>query len=469
MSTACAMLAFDLGASSGRAMLGRFDGATLQLEEVHRFWNGTVKLRRHLYWDVPRLFDELQNGLHKARAAQPITSFGIDTWGVDGAFIGAHDELLGLPWGYRDFSVENMHACTDAIGARKLYRITGIQFMPFNTIFQLYRHKQHRHPLLKMAASFLFMPDYLRFLFTGEAQAEYTIASTSQLLDARTRTWCEPLLRKVGVTPAQMGALIEPGTVCGTADGTDVRAVAVAGHDTASAVLAVPADPRDAQWAWLSSGTWSIMGIETAAPIISEQGRGLNFSNEGGAGGTIRYLKNIMGLWLAQECRRLWSAQGQEYSFGELTELAARAPAGGPTVAVNDMRFYAPANMLEELRAACRETGQRAPESAGEVYRCILESLAKAYAAVLHELRVLTGISFTRLHVVGGGAQNALLNQLTADACGIPVIAGPVEATALGNLLMQLMAAGALGSVAEGRALVRASFPTEEYQPRRCA
>ncbi len=467
MRTACTVLAFDLGASSGRAMIGLFDGATLRLEEVHRFWNGTVKLRGHLYWDVPRLFDEMHNGLQKARAAQRVTSFGIDTWGVDGAFIGAHDELLGLPWGYRDFSLENMRACTDAIGARKLYRITGVQFMPFNTIFQFYRHKQHRYPLLKLAARFLFMPDFLRFLFTGEAQTEYTIASTAQLLDAKTRTWCEPLLRKVGVKPAQMGVLIEPGTNCGHAEGTEVRAVAVAGHDTASAVLAVPADPRDEQWAWLSSGTWSIMGIETAAPIISERGRALNFSNEGGAGGTIRYLKNIVGLWLAQECRRLWAAQGQVYTFGELTELAAHAPAGGPTVNVNDMRFYAPANMIEEIRAACRDAGQRAPETVGEMYRCILESLAATYGAVLRELRMLTGLSFTRLHVVGGGAQNALLNQLTADACGIPVIAGPVEATALGNMLMQLVACGAIGSVAEGRALVRASFPTEDYQPRR--
>jgi sugar (pentulose or hexulose) kinase len=466
MSTACTVLAFDIGASSGRAILGHFDGTILRLEEVHRFWNGTVKLRGHLYWDLPRLFDEMQNGLQKACAAQCVASFGVDTWGVDGAFLGPHQELLGLPWGYRDFSVENMQACVAAVGARKLYNVTGVQFMPFNTIFQFYHHKQHRHPFLKLASRYLFMPDLLRFLFTGEAQTEYTIASTSQLLDAQTRGWSEPLLRKVGMKPAQMGEIIPPGTLCGTAEGTDVKAVAVAGHDTGSAVLAVPADTRDEQWAWLSSGTWSIMGIETGTPIISAKGRTLNFSNEGGANGTIRFLKNIMGLWLAQECRRLWAAQGQEYSFAQLTELAAQAPAGGPRVDVNDMRFYAPANMIEEIRAACRDKGQRAPETVGEMYRCILESLAAAYASVLRELRMLTGKTFTRLHVVGGGAQNALLNQLTADACGMPVIAGPVEATAIGNALMQLVACGAISSVAEGRALVRASFPTEDYQPR---
>jgi len=460
------VLAFDIGASSGRAILGRFDGARLTLEEIHRFWNGAVKLRGHLYWDIPRLFDEMQNGLQKAIAAQPVSTMAIDTWGVDGAFIGARHSLLGLPYGYRDFTVATMNACLDEFGAETLYGITGIQFMPFNTVFQFYRHVRTKDPLLRVAKRFLFIPDYLRFLFTGKLHTEYTIASTSQMLDARTRRWSPAVLAKLGLKERMLGELVEPGTVCGCIEGTRIKAIATAGHDTGAAVLSVPAAPADGAWAWLSSGTWSIIGIETGEPIITDMGRAKNFANEGGAGGTIRYLKNIAGMWLAQECQRLWRAQGQDYSFAELARMAGETPAGGPVIDVNDARFYAPDNMIEEIRAACRAADQPVPEGVGAIYRCILDSLAHKYVEVLNELHMITGQRFTRLHVVGGGAMNTVLNQLAADVCGIPIITGPVEGTAVGNILMQLLACGDIASIAEGRELVRRSFPTATYMPR---
>ncbi len=460
------VLAFDIGASSGRAMIGHFDGSTLALEEVHRFHNGTTKIRGHLYWDIPRLYGEMETGLNKATAACGIASMGIDTWGVDGAFVGANDTLIGLPYGYRDFTAENMNECIDLFGAEGLYGITGIQFLPFNTIFQLYYHERSNSPLLSAADRFLFIPDYLRFLFTGEKNAEYTSASTSQLLDARARDWSTDVLEKIGVSPDMMGDIIEPGTVCGKVDGTDIKAIAVAGHDTGSAVVSVPATETECNWAWMSSGTWSIMGIESGEPIISEEGRAKNFSNEGGAFGTIRFCKNIMGMWLAQECRRIWAAQGNDYSYDELDEMVKATPDGGPTIDVSDLRFMAPQDMISEIQAACREAGYRAPETPGEFQRCVIESLAKAYAVTLDELNTVSGSRCEKLHMVGGGIRNELLNQMTADACQVPVEAGPVEGTAIGNILVQLIANGELAGIAEARQLVRDSFPTKTFEPR---
>ena len=459
------VLAFDLGASSGRAIVGCFDGTRVTLQEVHRFDNGVVDMRGHLYWAMAHLYDEMCAGLRAAQQAGPITSMGIDTWGVDGAFLGAHDTLLGYPCAYRDFELDNMNACIAELGAERLYGITGIQFMPFNTIFQFYRHRRQGNPVLAAAARFLFIPDYLRFLFTGDARNEYTIASTAQMLDARSRTWSPEILELLGLPLALLGELIEPGAVCGTVEDTQIKAIAVAGHDTGSAVLSVPATGGDS-WAWLSSGTWSIIGVETDEPITSEESRARNFSNEGGAYGTIRYLKNIAGLWLAQECRRVWKEQGKDYSYADLDRLVKDTPAGGPIIDVDDPRFAAPTDMPAEIQAACREGGQRVPESVGEIQRCILESLAARYAERLDELARLTGRSFARLHMVGGGINNRRLNQMTADACNMAVETGPVEGTAIGNIIVQLIALGEVDDIAQGRELIKSSFPTDIYEPR---
>jgi rhamnulokinase len=315
------------------------------------------------------------------------------------------------------------------------------------------------------ARKFLFMPDYLRFLFTGEAATEYTIASTSQLLDVRTRDWSPAVLDAYSIPRSLLGDIVQPGTICGTIKDSGIQAVAVAGHDTASAVLAVPASESAGDWAWLSSGTWSIMGVECPEPIITPEGRKCNFSNEGGIHGTIRYLKNIMGLWIVQECRRLWAADGSEYTYAELEGLARKVPGTVPRIAVNDNRFLAPSDMREEIRIACRETGQTEPDTPGAFMKCILTSLACEYARTVQSLEKLTGSRFTVLHVVGGGCQNHLLNQMTADACGITVLAGPVEATAIGNILMQLIAHGEVKGSNEARHMVQQSFSVSRYDP----
>ena len=461
------VLAFDIGASSGRAILSGYDGTVLKMREVYRFGNGMVNRGGHLYWDVPDLFAEMQTGLKAAVSEGKIRSIGIDTWGVDGAFIDSAGALLDLPFGYRDFSVEMMQAAIAVLGEAELYRITGTQFLPFNTLFQFYRHSREHYRPYAIADRFLFMPDYLRFLFTGEKHTEYTIASTSQLIDAQKREWSSAILSEYGIRCGLLGEICEPGTPCGTVNETGIPAIAIGGHDTASAVLAVPAKAGDRSWAWLSSGTWSIMGIEAGGPIITAHARTCNFSNEGGINGTTRFLKNIMGLWIAQECQRLWSAQGNEYCYEELNNMVKKTAGTGSRIKVNDNRFLAPANMLEEIREACRETGQAIPATPGEIMRCILESLADEYAKTLCMLEDVTGNKVTVLHIVGGGSRNTVLNQMTADACGIPVLAGPDEAAAVGNSMMQLITLGELKNVEEGRQLVRASCEVRWYYPER--
>jgi len=460
------VLAFDIGASSGRVIIGKYDGKKLTLEEVHRFTNGTTKIRGHLYWNIPHLYTEFQTGIKKAREICEITSLGIDTWGVDGAFIGANDTLLSLPYGYREFSPENMKECINKFGAADLYEKTGIQFMPFNTIFQLYKHKKDDNPLLKIAERFLFIPDYLRFLLTGEKQTEYTIASTGQLLDPHTRNWNPELFKTLGVPQKLMGDIVETGAFCGTVDGTNINTVAVAGHDTGSAVVSVPADSSSENWAWMSSGTWSIMGIETKEPIVSEECCAENFSNEGGAYGTIRFCKNIMGMWLEQECRRIWSEEGKEYSFAEMQEMVEKTPANGPIIDTRALRFMLPDNMVEEIQSACRETNQKVPETTGEILRCVYESLAAAYKQTLDEIISVSGRKIDKLHIVGGGSQNKMLNQMTADLCGITIETGPIEGTAIGNILVQLIANGELKNIDKARQLVKESFPTTIYEPK---
>ncbi|NLF39422.1 rhamnulokinase [bacterium] len=459
------ILAFDLGASSGRALIGRFDGARLSIEEAHRFPNQMIRMRGHFYWDVQRLFAEMQTGLQKAVNTARITAMGIDTWGVDGCFVGRGDTFLGFPYAYRDFSLKNMKACSKKLGAEFIYERTGIQFMPFNTLFQFFQHKRSRAPQLKAADAFLFIPEFFRYLFTGERATEYTIASTSQMVNARTRTWDEEIIAKLRVPRGLFGDIIEPGTVCGAVEGTDIKAIAVAGHDTGSAVVSVPAVQSGDDWAWLSSGTWSIIGIETKTPITTPEAFATNYSNEGGVFGTVRFLRNVAGLWLCQECARIWKARGQEYSYAELDRMAREAAPGGPLINVNDPRFNAPDDMPAEIQAACREGSQPVPHSPGEIQRCILESLARAYKATLDDLTTASGKRFSKLHMVGGGIQNRLLNQMTADACGITVEAGPVEGTAIGNIVMQLVALGELRDLQQAREVIRASFPTEVYEP----
>ena len=459
------IVAFDLGASSGRAVLGRFDGSRLTIEEIHRFPNQIVKMRDHYYWDSLRLLSEMQTGLRKATGLNAITSIGIDTWGVDGCFIGKDGRVLGMPFAYRDFTTKNMKQCQKKLGTEFIYTATGIQFMPFNTLFQFAWHKRNRSPELKGAESFLFTPDFYRYLLTGQRHTEWTIASTSQMADVHARTWHAGIFEKLRVPMGIMGDIIEPPMKCGVVENTNIAAVAVAGHDTGSAVVAVPATSGTDDWAWLSSGTWSIVGIETKAPIVLAEGQARNFSNEGGVFGTTRVLKNVMGLWMSQECQRIWRSRGEEYSYADLDRMVRETAANGPVVDANDLRFYNPEDMPAEIQKACKQTGQTVPRTAGEIQRCILESLAKAYAAALTELASLRGKQFARLHIVGGGAQNELLNQMTANACKIAVEAGPVEGTAIGNMIMQLIANGELKGLAEGRALVKASFPTKMYRP----
>jgi rhamnulokinase len=468
------LLAFDLGAESGRGVLGLFDGQRLRLEVVHRFPNGAVRTLDTLHWDVLRLYSEMLIALRKAAAEYGgIDAVGVDTWGVDFALLGRGGTLLGNPRHYRDPHTEAFpEAAFARVPAADIFRTTGIQFMRFNSLFQLLALQRDRSPLLEAAETLLFMPDLFNYFFTGIKVNEYTDASTSQLLDANSRQWAYGLLQAFGLPTGLLGTLVQPGSVLGplrpsvvaeTGAGP-VPVITPGTHDTASAVAAVPA--RTQSWAYISSGTWSLMGVELPQPLISETVRQANFTNEGGVGGTIRFLKNIMGLWLVQECRRAWERAGQAYSYDELTRFAEAAPPFVSLVNPDDASFYLPPNMPAALAEFCRRTGQPAPTEPGPVVRCALESLALRYRWVLEKLEELTGRRLEAVHVVGGGSQNGLLCQLTADACNRPVLAGPVEATAIGNVLLQAMGLGLVGSLAEAREVVRRSFEVRTYEPR---
>ena len=468
------LLAFDLGAESGRAVLGYFDGQQLRLEVLTRFANEPVRTLDALHWDVLRLHHDMLAGMRVCAAEHDgADSVGVDTWGVDFALLGRSGELLGNPRHYRDPHTEGAMELAFAVMPRQeLFRQTGIQFMRFNTLFQLLALKRDDSPLLEAAQTLLFMPDLFHYFFTGEKANEYTIASTSQMLDPTTRTWADGLLRTFDLPQRIQGKTVQPGTVLGplhrsVADVTGLRGakvVAPATHDTAAAVAGVPAQ-GDA-WAYISSGTWSLMGVELPAPRVNEETLAANFTNEGGVGGTIRLLKNIMGLWLVQECRRAWDRAGTTYSYDALMRLAEKAPPFVSVVNPNDESFLLPDNMPEALAAYCRRTNQPAPTEPGAVVRCALESLALCYRWVLERLEEVTGKRLETIHIVGGGCQNALLNQLTADACNRPVLAGPVEATAIGNVLTQAIGLGELGSLADAREVVRRSFEVRTFEPR---
>jgi len=470
-------LALDLGAESGRAIVGAFDGQQLALREVHRFPNGPVNINGRLHWDALRLFAEMKAGLKKAWAETGgLASLGIDTWGVDFGLLDRQGELLGNPVNYRDPRTDGMlDAAFRRVPRAAMYRATGIQFMQLNSVFQLLALVTARSPQLAAADRLLFMPDLFNYWFTGRAVSERTIASTSQCLNPRTGRWAAALLKQLGIPTKILGPLVEPGTVLGplsqaVAAETGARGLKVVtpgGHDTACAVAAVPAaTPR---YAYLSSGTWSLMGMELDRPVVTDASLKYNFTNEGGVCHTIRFLKNISGLWLVQECRRTWAAAGTALDYAELTRQAAAAPALAAFVDPNHPDFLGAGDMPARIQRFCRRTGQPVPRTRGAIVRTVLESLALKYRWVLERLEELTGQTAEVLHIVGGGTQNRLLNQLAANAVGRPVITGPIEATAAGNILMQLLATKKIRSLAEGRALIRASFPTATYRPRDAA
>lgn len=453
------VLAFDFGASSGRAILAEYDGGTLTYKEVHRFENCPRESEGHFRWDFNDLMANVRLGIEKAGA---FDSIAFDTWGVDFGLLGEDGTLLGDPVHYRDGRTEGM---TDkafrTMDAGALYAATGSQIMPINTLFQLLAVKESDPETWSRAKRLLFMPDLFAHALCGADACETTIASTSQMLDARTGAWSRSVLDTFGIPETLFAPLVKSGTVVGEYRGAKV--VAAAGHDTQCAVAALPAPDKDA--AFLSCGTWSLLGCELDAPVLTDESRRLALSNERGANGKVNYLKNIIGLWLIQESRRQWRREGQEYSYAELEQLALAAEPLRSFIDSDAPKFTPPGDIPGRVREFCRRTGQPVPETVGAVMRCIYESLALKYRFALGQLSEATGKRFSALHVLGGGTKDGLLCRMTADCSGLPVLAGPVEATALGNIVLQLIALGELRDVDEGRALIARTEAVKRFEP----
>lgn len=473
MPTSVDYLAIDLGASSGRAVLGTVAGARLELREIHRFPNSPVRMLDRLYWDVPGLLREIKAALGRCGGGSTLAGIGIDTWGVDFGLLGRGGDLLDLPRHYRDARNRGMmERAFERVPRDELYARTGIQFLPFNTLFQLLAVAASPTRWLDLADRLLLMPDLLTYWLTGVAEAERSISSTSQMVNARTRTWDAELLARLGLPARILPPIRETGTVAGpllpeVAEEVGLPAVPVirtAAHDTAAAVAAVPAQGDD--WAYISCGTWSLVGVELPAPLITPEALAANFTNEAGVGGTIRFLRNVAGLWLVQECQRTWEAAGQPASFAQLAELASAAAPRAAFIDPDDPRFADPGDMPRRIQDACAARGQPVPQTPGQIVRCILDSLALRHRTVLQQIEQLTGRRVRTVHLVGGGVQNELLCQLTADAAGRPVVAGPVEATAAGNILVQALAHGHVRSLAEIRQVVARSAALKHYEPR---
>ena len=474
-------LGIDVGGESGRVMAGLWNGERMRLEEVHRFANGGFALGDSLRWDVLRLWSEIERGLTvaAARFGERIVSVGADTWGLDFVLLSKSGELLGQPRHYRDR--RNPGAAGQMlkrVSREEIWAASGIQFMPINTLPQLVATRAHNPEILEAADCFLMIPDFLHWCLCGSRAVEFTNATTTQFFHPTEKRWSHELLAKLGIPTAMLPEVVPPGTDLGTVSAAveqrtglrGVRTIAPATHDTGSAVVAVPTGRTgQSDWAYLSSGTWSLLGLELAKPVLSPRALELNVTNEGGVDGTYRLLKNIMGLWLVQECRRSFELRGGTTDYTELVRRAEAAPAFRSLVDPDDPRFLAPADMPTAIADVCREAGEPAPESEGQFIRCALESLALKYATVLAWLEELSGTRVDVLHVVGGGAQNALLNQFTADACGRTVIAGPVEATVLGNLLVQARVAGEIGSLSDIRRVSAASGEAQEFLPKNSA
>jgi len=467
------ILAFDLGASSGRAMLGRIVDGKIEVEELHRFSNDPVQVGDRLHWDILRLYHEIKMGLLKAKhQGIELHSMAIDSWAVDFGFIGKDGELLGNPYHYRDRHTEAaMESLFAEIPAAVIFARTGIQFLSFNTIYQLYALKQANSHLLKEGKRFLMIPDLLRYFLTGQMHNEFSNATTTQLFNPIEGTWDTELLRMLDLPTSWFGKVLKPGmqagviqaSVCEELGIPSIPVYAVAEHDTGSAVAAVPATEKS--FAYLSCGTWSLMGTEVDQPVMHHLAQKLNFTNEGGVADTYRLLKNIMGLWILQECRREWERAGQSYSFPELVQMSVAAKPLAVFIDPDDAMFMPPGDMPTRIVQYCSQTGQQAPQTAGEIVRCILESLALKYRHVFELTERLSGQSFNGLHMVGGGIQNTLLCQWTSNAIGKPVWAGPSEGSAIGNLVVQWIAQGKYTDIWEARRAIRDSFPMTTYEP----
>ncbi len=466
-------LAFDLGAESGRAVLGVLDGGNLAVREIHRFPNIPLSRQGQIHWNVDALFNEMTQALSisKRETAQKLESISVDTWGVDFGLLDGEGNLIGLPFCYRDSRTEGaMEEFFTLLSRRELYEATGIQFMPFNTLFQIYSMVRDRSPLLEQAADLLFMPDVFNYLLTGIKATEFTIATTSQIYNPRNRDWEWKLFQVMGLPIELLQTVLEPGTVLGPlrqdvareAHLTNTPVVATASHDTGAAVAAVPAEGEN--WAYISSGTWSLVGIEVKRPIITQEALEGNFTNEGGVGSTIRFLKNITGLWLVQQCRKAWSDE-EDLSYDDLTRMASEAEPYAALIDPDSPEFLNPVDMPEAIRTYCRKTGQTPPELKSSFVRSVLESLALKYRYVIEQIERITGRPIDNIHVIGGGAKNHLLCQFTADATGRLVVAGPVEATAVGNILVQAIALGRVGSHSEMRQIIRNSFKLLPFEP----
>uniref|UniRef100_UPI004056BFE7 rhamnulokinase n=1 Tax=Alistipes sp. TaxID=1872444 RepID=UPI004056BFE7 len=466
-------LAFDLGATSGRTVLGTLCNGKIETKELTRFPNAIVEVNGKFFWNLLGLYESLKEGL-AACAKEGITpdSIGIDTWGVDVVPIGKDGSILGMPRAYRDSYTDGApEKYFEIIPREEVYDKTGIQVMNFNTLYQIYAAVQEGYTPITQAERLLFMPDALSYMLTGKQVCEYTIASTSQILNPRTKDWEAALLKAAGVKDDILPKPIFPGAIIGELNSAlaaesrigRVPVVAVAGHDTASAVAAVPAENE--RFAYLSSGTWSLMGIETREPIINEESFRHNFTNEGGVDGTTRFLKNICGMWILEQCRKEWERDGKSYTYPEIVDMANSTEPFLAFINPDDASFANPQSMLKAIEAFCLHTGQRPPQSDKQIIRTIFESLALRYREVLEILESMSPFAIDVLHIIGGGSKNALLNQFTANAIGKHVVAGPSEATAIGNIMMQAVGAGVISSLAEARAIIRASVDTEEFTP----
>ena len=465
------VLAFDFGASSGRAMIGTVENGRLNVTEIHRFQNDPVKVGGVTYWDVFRLWFEIKEGIRRALREGPVDAIGIDTWGVDFALLDRNGEMLQAPVHYRDERTVGMPEEVEKIlSLSEIYRRTGTQHMRINTLYQLYYLAKYRPELVALADKLLFVPDLFAYFLTGNKRAEATIASTSNFFDPKTHDFDRDLLEKLGIPARLLPDLIEPGESYGTLSPAlreefgcgAIPVLAVCTHDTASAVFAAPGE---GEFAYISCGTWSLFGTELASPLINEKSEAARYTNEGGYAGTVRFLKNIMGLWLIQESRRQWLREGENVSYADLEKEALASPPFACFIDCDAPEFETAGNLPERVRAFCRKTGQHVPETRGEVMRCIYESLAMKYRCNLRALSDVTGKTYPALHVVGGGIKDTLLCRMSADATGVPVIAGPAEATVMGNIAVQLIALGEIKDWKTARAIVKETAAAKLYEP----